>query len=165
MIEHLMKSRPVSATPPIVNQAAIGQGITPESVPSDCRANTAVPLPPVPRATTATIANTSTLEAKMATLPPPPIPRAVAPVPLSPGSDESHLVSEFVLTGCEVACKRCLGRWYVERVFSDGDVVLSCYTCRGSVTGELFPGLADDRRAEKRRERETEDAAIAGDAT
>lgn len=162
MIEHLMKSRPIIATPPIVDQAAIGQGITPASVPSDYRANTAVQLPPVPRATTA---NTSTLEAKMATLPSPPVPRAVAPAPLSLGSDESHLVSEFVLTGCEVACKRCLGRWYVERVFSDGDVVLSCYTCRGSVTGELFPGLADDRRTEKRREREAEDAAIAGDAT
>jgi hypothetical protein len=91
-------------------------------------------------------------------------PRPVPPVPtgasqsqtFTPGSD-IHLVSEFVLTGCEVACRRCLGRWYVERVFSDGDVVLSCYSCRAAVTGDLYPHLADERREEKRRRRKAED--------
>jgi hypothetical protein len=49
-------------------------------------------------------------------------------------------------------------------VFSDGDVTLRCYTCRSEVTGELFPGLADDVRAAKVAAREAEDAAIVGDA-
>ena len=162
MIERLMKSQPAAALPPIVAPAPTPRGITPDAVRSDSRANTATgpSVAPTLLATPAT-ANPSTLADRMAALSPPPVPRA-APVSF-PGS-ESHLVSEFVLTGCEVACKRCLSRWYVERVFSDGDVSLSCYSCRGSVTGELFPGLADDVRAAKVAAREAEGAAIVGDA-
>lgn len=160
MIEHLMKSRPEAVLPPIVATAPASGEIIPEATRSDPRVNTAAEQPATPTPT-----NPSTLADRMATLPPPPVPRAVAPVPFSPGSEESHLVTEWVLTGCEVACRRCLGRWYVERTFSDGDVVLSCYSCRATVTGELYPGLAEDARAEKRRQREAEDAAIAGEVT
>jgi hypothetical protein len=118
-------------------------------------------VPSVPTANMAT-ANTSTLAAKMAQQPRPPVPIAPKSPSVSPGS-ESHLVTEYVLTGCVAACKRCLSCWYVESTWSDGSVDLRCYSCRGSVTGELFPHLADERRADKRKEREAEDAAIAGE--
>jgi len=96
------------------------------------------------------------------TLPPSPrspVPPSPKPPALSPGS-ESHLVTEYVLTDCTVACQRCLSCWYVEATWSDGSVDLSCYSCRATVTGELFPHLAEERRAEKRKRREAEDAEL-----
>jgi len=168
MIEQLLKARSHALPPPIVAQSPTAREITPEPVRSDPSSNAEVSLP-VPRVPGEITAVPSTLADRMAILPPPialpPIPQTTKTTTFSLGSDESHLVSELVLTGCEVACRKCLGRWYVERVFSDGDVTLRCYTCRSEVTGELFPGLADDVRAAKVAAREAEDAAIAGDAT
>jgi hypothetical protein len=151
MIEHLLRSNP-AVLPPTPRPKAEPGPPQPEGAPSVPRANTGENK----------TANLSTLEAKMATIPKPPVPVAPKPPTFSPGS-ESHLVTEYVLTGCVAACQRCLSCWYVESTWSDGSVDLRCYSCRATVTGELFPHLADERRAEKRRQREAEDAAIAGE--
>jgi hypothetical protein len=165
MIEQLLKASSHALPPPFVAQSPTAREITPEPVRSDPSSNAEATLPPVPRVPGEITAVPSTLADRMATIALPPIPQTTKTPTLPPGSDEFHLVSELVLTGCEVACRKCLGRWYVERVFSDGDVTLRCYTCRSEVTGEVYPGLADDVRAEKRRQREAEDAAMVGDAT
>jgi len=148
VIEHLLRQNP-AVLPPSPRPRPEPGPTMPASVPS------------VPAANAAT-ANTSTLTAKMAQQPRPPVPTAPKPPSVSPGS-ESHLVTEYVLTGCVAACKRCLSCWYVEATWSDGSVDLRCYSCRATVTGELFPHLAAERRAEKQKEREAEDAAIAGE--
>ncbi len=87
-----------------------------------------------------------------------------APRPPSPGSKttpaDASLVSVWVLTGCEVACVRCLSRWCVETVWSDGAVELRCYCCKAEVDGNLHPEAAAERREAKLKAREDEDAAI-----
>lgn len=87
-------------------------------------------------------------------------PRAPSPVPLEAPGD-SHLVSRSVLTGCDVACLRCLSMWYVESVWSDGAVELLCYSCHKPVSGDLHPDAANERREAKLKARSDEDAAIA----